>query len=152
MHSKNYASLVVFLYACLPVCVLADEPVLKFFRSDSGVVASSTRLPEDLNSPGALRWRTALDSGHSTPVVANGRIFLTTFNPTVQELATVALADDSGNQLWKRVARTSKIEAYHKQTGNPADCSPACDGERDKLRFSRFEPHAKKADCRYRPP
>src|SRR6059036_3714311 len=90
---------VLFVLAC-PLANAA-EPSLKYFRSDSGISASSA-LPEDVNAQNALRWRTALDSGHSTPVVSRERIFLTTFNPASQQLATVALDKNSGKIAWKQ--------------------------------------------------
>lgn len=112
----------------LPLGVSADES--KYFRSDAGIAAKGSSLPDDLSLAGAQRWRTAVDSGHSTPVVSGERIFLTTFNGAQQQLATVAVDANSGKVVWKQLAPAEKIEAYHRQTGNPAVCSPACDGER----------------------
>ncbi len=87
-------------------------------------------LPERLDSPDALRWRTALDSGHSTPVACNGRIFLTTYNTATKELATLALASDTGRILWKRIAPADRIEEFSRDTGSAAQATPACDDRR----------------------
>src|SRR5262245_4458323 len=77
--------------------VAAGEPsTVKYFRSDGGIASNSGPLPDDLNPPEALRWRVEVDSGHSTPVIVNGKIFLTTYNEAVPELATVALDEATG--------------------------------------------------------
>jgi outer membrane protein assembly factor BamB len=107
----------------------AGEPLVSYFRSDHGIAASSKPLPDDLNEAEALRWRVPVSSGHSTPVIAKGKIILTTFDTVDQKLATVALRAENGEQLWRRVLPVEKIEAYHRQTGNPAPCTPAFDGE-----------------------
>src|SRR2546423_12105991 len=106
------ARLLLLLCACFPLCLCAEEHVAKYFRSDSGIASSPASLPEDLNSPAAQRWRTPLDSGHSTPVVFGERIFLTTFNGAQQQLATVAVDAQSGKIVWKQIAPAAKIEAY----------------------------------------
>src|SRR5437899_10587778 len=74
----------------------AAEPAFKYFRSDSGIGPTSAPLPDDLNSASALRWRVPMDAGQSTPIVQKGRIFLTTWNGGAQQLATVALDQQSG--------------------------------------------------------
>src|SRR6266550_4992716 len=51
-----------------------------FFRSDAGIASTNTGpLPDQFDAPTKLRWRTRVDSGQSTPIVSNGRIFLTTY-------------------------------------------------------------------------
>jgi outer membrane protein assembly factor BamB len=102
-----------------------------YFRSDGGVApGASGPLPNHLNAPDALRWRVPLDSGQSTPIVAGGKIFITTFNAESKELATIALEESSGRILWKRPAPAAHIEEYHPKSGNAAVATPACDGER----------------------
>jgi outer membrane protein assembly factor BamB len=103
----------------------------KYFRHDAGIAAEeSVPLPVHLDLPACLRWRERTDSGHSTPVLWDDKIFLTTFRPTERELATVALDRDTGRLLWRRVAPVQKIETFHSATGSPAAPSPACDGQR----------------------
>src|SRR5215468_320648 len=73
---------------------LAPQP--KYFRWDSGVAVGTSKLPANLENPGALRWRVPLDGGHSTPILQAGRIFVTTYRPESKELATVALDEGTG--------------------------------------------------------
>src|SRR3954465_799030 len=107
----------------------AAQPEFKYFRSDAGIGPTSARLPDDLNSASALRWRTPTDAGQSTPIICKGKIILTTWNGGAQQLATVALDEQTGKVLWKQIAPAPKIEEYHRQTGSPAPATPACDGE-----------------------
>lgn len=113
-----------------------DAEKLSFFRSDRGLApADGPTLPEQLDAPGALRWRQELPSGHSTPCVYGGRIFVTTFDG--QQLATVGLDGATGKVLWQHVAPAKGIEKYH-PTGSPAASTPACDGQRVYVFFGSY--------------
>jgi outer membrane protein assembly factor BamB len=102
----------------------------RYFRSDLGVASTSGPLPSDLNAPETLRWRVAVDSGQSTPLVCAGKIFLTTYRAETGELATLALDEATGETLWKRPVPVAQIETFHPQMGNAAVATPACDGRR----------------------
>lgn len=107
----------------------ASEPV--FFRSNLGVAPSTANdLPERFDEPAWERWQVPIDSGRSTPVVARGRIFLTTFHAARKELATLALDFDTGRLLWRRPAPAVQIEEVHPAAGSPAVATPVCDGAR----------------------
>ena len=119
--------------------ILTAEDNLFYFRSDSGVAGPEVdSLPERLDSADALRWRAAIDAGHSTPAACNGRIFLTTYNTATEELATLALAGDTGRILWKRIAPAAGIEEYSRDTGSAAQATPACDDRRVYVFFGSY--------------
>lgn len=119
--------------------VLVAEDNLFYFRRDGGVAGlEADSLPERLDSPDALRWRTPIDSGHSTPAACNGRIFLTTYNTATKELATLALAADTGRILWKRAASADRIEEFSRDTGSAAQATPACDDRRVYVFFGSY--------------
>src|SRR5258708_7666130 len=107
----------------------AAEAPFTYFRSDSGLQVGAGPLPSRLDSPEALVWRVPLDSGHSTPVLRGGKIFLITYRSDSKELATVALDKETGQQLWRNPIVPEQIEQTH-PLGNPATATPACDGER----------------------
>ncbi|MFO1498514.1 MAG: PQQ-binding-like beta-propeller repeat protein [Verrucomicrobiota bacterium] len=109
-----------------------------FFRSDGGVAQHAGDLPEGFDAPGALRWRIPVDSGHSSPTLSRGKIFLTTYRAAEQELATIAVDQDTGKQLWKQVAPSRQLESYHRATGSPAAATPATDGERVYVFFGSY--------------
>ena len=106
----------------------AETP--SYFRRDSGVALNDSQpLPHDFSSANRLVWKQPLNSGHSTPCVCGNSIFLTTYDAGTKELATMALNRRTGAIRWKRAAPAKKIERVH-ATGNPASCTPACDGQR----------------------
>ncbi len=103
----------------------------RYFRSDHGSASGSTLpLPERLDDPGVLRWKTPVDAGHSTPVVTGGRLVFTSHRESSQELATEALDAATGRPLWRRVAPVARLEEFHRGSGGAAQPSPATDGER----------------------
>lgn len=116
----------------------AAAPTQTYFRSDGGVSQAGVHLPSDLETPGVLRWKTALDSGQSTPIVAAGKIFLTTFDPGTKAMNTVALDAASGRVLWKTPAPVTRLEEFHPKYGSAAPATPACDGERLFVFFGSY--------------
>ncbi len=136
---KAFLLSVAWLFISGGTAVLIAEDNLNYFRRDGGVASiEAGSLPERLDSPGALRWRTAIDSGHSTPIACSGRIYLTTYNTKNEELATLALAADTGRILWKRIAPAVGIEEYSRDTGSAAQATPACDDERVYVFFGSY--------------
>lgn len=108
----------------------------QYFRSDRGVAGGGVGpLPDRFDRAENLCWRRPLEPGHSTPVVHEGKIFLTVHGGA--ELATVALDAKSGEVLWRRVAPTTRIEPHH-QIGSPATATPACDGQRVYVFFGSY--------------
>lgn len=141
LHRANRLDIVkaIVAVAVLSASAAHADSTVSFFRADAGLAgASAGPLPERFDAPETLVWRVRLDSGHSTPVLHSGKIFLTTFHAGRSELATLALAQDSGEILWKRIAPVSQIEPFHSRTGNPAAPTPACDGERVYVFFGSY--------------
>jgi outer membrane protein assembly factor BamB len=106
----------------------AADGAYSYFRSDAGLQAGSGPLPSRLDAAEALVWRVPLDSGHSTPVLRGGKIFLTTYRADSKELAVVALEQKTGRQVWRSGIVPAQVEQTH-PFGNPATATPACDGE-----------------------
>ena len=116
----------------------SDAP-FKYFRSDGGVPdAKSGPLPDRFDAPETLSWRTPIDPGHSTPILNNGKIFLTAYRAADHELDTLALDEKTGRLLWKRAVPVTRIEDYHQQTGGPAAPTPACDGQHVFVFFGSY--------------
>lgn len=115
-----------------------DGATVKYFRHDGGIPAGvSGPVPDRFDRAEDLVWRRELGSGHSTPCIYGGRIFLTTYQEAKSELATLALDRESGRTLWKQVVPTERIEPYH-NVGSPAAPSPACDGKRLYVFFGSY--------------
>jgi len=106
---------------------LSAEP-LSYFRRHGGVSDDEKlALPDRFEKGKGSVWRQELGPGHSTPCIHGKHIFLTTFEE--KELATVALDRATGKVLWRQVAPAKDLEKVH-ESGSPAACTPACDGER----------------------
>lgn len=136
MYRTAFAFLLLLatIAAAASVCSAAPTGDLSYFRHDGGIADDDRKLPERLDES-TQQWRVPLASGHSTPCVSGDAIFLTTFED--KHLATVALDRRTGQQRWKQVAPTTRIELYH-STSSPAAATPACDGERVYLFFGSY--------------
>lgn len=115
-----------------------------------------------------VRWRTAIPGrGHSTPVVAGDRLFLTTAVPTGRgtpppgpgragggadaglehRFEVLALDRGTGRVLWQRTATTATPhEGYHRVYGSFASNSPVTDGTRVFAFFGSRGLHAYAVD------
>jgi outer membrane protein assembly factor BamB len=138
----GFTCLAVSAATLLETQALRAEPnkaQVNYFRSDLGVSdAAVGPLPDHLERPGSLAWKVAMDPGQSTPVLCDGRIFLTTYRTESKELAAVALDSAKGESLWKRVLPSSRIEVFHPQMGSAAVATPACDGSRLYVFFGSY--------------
>src|SRR5271166_1583839 len=99
--TNAWLSLVIALPAGDAQYLRAAEAPFAYFRSDGGLQTGAGPLPDRLDAPDALAWRVSVDSGHSTPVLRSGKIFLTTYRPDSKELAVLALDEMTGRQLWR---------------------------------------------------
>jgi outer membrane protein assembly factor BamB len=115
-----------------------------------------------------VRWKTAIPGrGHSTPVVAGDRLFLTTAVPTGRgtpppgpgragggadaglehRFEVLAVDRGTGRILWQRTATTATPhEGYHRVYGSFASNSPVTDGTRVFAFFGSRGLHAYDVD------
>jgi outer membrane protein assembly factor BamB len=82
-------------------------------------------------------WKTAVGSGLSSPIISGDRIFLTEFDSTSKQLATVCINRVTGKILWRRTVSPAEIEEVH-EIGSPAGATPATDGERVYVYFGSY--------------
>src|SRR5207244_9243380 len=85
----------------------------------------------------SVLWKTAVGSGLSSPIVAKGRVFLTEFDRTTKQLATLCIDQRTGKILWRRTVAPAEIEKVH-EIGSPAAPTPATDGERVYVYFGSY--------------
>ena len=115
---------------------LAAESNWPQFRGpDSLAVAADANPPIHFGPDTNVLWKTALPSGHSSPIVHGGHIFLTAFSEG--RLETLCLDRRNGRILWRQTAPADKIEPTHR-IGSPAASTPATDGERVFAYFGSF--------------
>jgi outer membrane protein assembly factor BamB len=115
----------------------AEGKAPAYFRADQGTPAGGV-LPADLAATNLIRWRTPMDLGQSTPVLAGRRLFLTAAREKERELSTLAVDAESGQVLWRATVVVPSIEEYHPQEGNASVATPATDGERVFVFFGSY--------------
>lgn len=95
------------------------------FRGPNGSgVIEATGLPTEFGPDKNVAWKSAVPFGRSSPVVANGRVFLTALENN--KLVTLALDAKSGKTIWrKELNRTHTHKIY--KSNDPASSTPAVD-------------------------
>jgi outer membrane protein assembly factor BamB len=108
----------------------ADKPLAwPQFRGPGGSgVADGQKPPVEFGLNKNVKWKVAVPSGLSSPIVAGDKIVLTAFDDG--KLYTIAYNRADGKEAWRAAAPVKKLEAYHKTEGSPAASTPATDGER----------------------
>ncbi|MFP6766489.1 MAG: family 16 glycoside hydrolase, partial [Planctomycetaceae bacterium] len=100
-------------------------PQFRGHNSSGLAVESTAPLPVKIGPDTGVLWKTALPAGHSSPVLADGRIFVTAVRDG--KLVTIGLDQASGTILWERAAPHRELEEIH-SIGSYAQCSPVTDG------------------------
>jgi len=98
-------------------------------------ITTETNLPVHWTERN-VKWRTPLPGpGHSSPIVWDGRIFLTAFGrgggpPSSRrgQLLVLSVDKNNGKVLWQREVPVSRIEEVH-PTNAPASPTPVTDGK-----------------------
>lgn len=95
------------------------------FRGPNGSgIAQTGALPTEFNKEKNLKWMAPLPAGHSSPVLLNGRIYLTASEKEL--LLTICLDQATGKELWRRSAPRDRKETLDPRN-NPASPSPVVD-------------------------
>lgn len=106
------------------------------FRGPQGTgIAEGSPLPERFGENHNLVWKQAVPPGHSSPVIAGDRIFLTAYED--ERLLVMALQRSTGETLWVREAPRPRREHFQRTHG-PASPSPVTDGENVYVFFGDF--------------
>ena len=126
--------------ALLAVCAHAAD-WMQFRGPNGSGVGDATSLPSEFGPEKNVVWKTAVPPGHSSPVIAGDRIFITAAeggglagaarNKVVDQngkLFTIAISRSTGKLLWRREVPRPRREAYQ-PTNSPASPSPATDGD-----------------------
>jgi outer membrane protein assembly factor BamB len=106
------------------------------FRGPNGSGVSDTaQLPAEFGPSKNLVWKTALPAGHSSPILAGDRIFLTAYDG--DRLLTIALDRASGKILWRREAPRARKEKLDNRN-SPASPSAVSDGKNVYVFFGDY--------------
>ncbi len=88
-------------------------------------VTEDRNLPVEMGPAKNVIWKTAVPPGHSSPILAGPRIFLTAVD--LEALFTIAYDRATGRELWRQEAPRPRKEIYQK-TNSAASGTPASDG------------------------
>src|SRR5437867_5959575 len=80
------------------------------FRGPNSSGVGEGRPPVHFGPGQNVRWKAAVGSGQSSPSVWEGRIFLTEFDRTNKQLATLCIDRRAGKILWRRSVAAGEIE------------------------------------------
>jgi outer membrane protein assembly factor BamB len=103
----------------------------------SGVAVSAASPPLEFGPAKNQLWKTALPTGHSSPVIWRDRIFLTAVDAPNKKLETIALDRATGAIVWRQATTVEQLERVH-ALGNAATGTPAVDGERVYAYFGSY--------------
>src|SRR5215471_18324966 len=107
------------------------------FRGPNSSGLGEGRPPVRFGPDQNVLWKTALGPGLSSPIIWEGRIFLTEFDRASRQLATLCIDRRTGKILWRRTVAATEIEKVH-EISNPAAPTPATDGERVYVYFGSY--------------
>src|SRR5205823_12848512 len=94
----------------------------------SGISISENPLPTTFSATENVRWSAKLGDGIGSPVVAAGRVFVSSM--TADETVSLFAFDAAtGHKLWQRDWPTGPLAEIHK-TNSHASTTPAADAER----------------------
>ena len=120
---------VLSAFLLLPAPALADD--WSQFRGPLGTgVAAGPEAPTEWGPQKNVRWRTEISgTGNSSPIVSNGRVFVTVAAEKGKKRSLLCLDRASGKQLWTRTVDVPGDEPT--QQDNPyCGSTPCADGER----------------------
>lgn len=114
---------------------LHAEDWLQFRGPNASGISHNTNLPVEFGPDKNVVWKTPLPPGHSSPVLAGDRIFVTAFEG--EKLLTICLDRATGKVLWRRQAPRPRRQELHK-ANSPASPSPVSDGSNVFVFFTDF--------------
>jgi outer membrane protein assembly factor BamB len=105
--------------------VLAQDGAWEQFRGPNGSgVGTGTGYPVEFGPAKNVAWKAALPYGQSSPVVVDGRVYVTASDGG--KLLTISLDAKTGKEIWRReVVRRHQHKTY--PANDPASPSPAAD-------------------------
>jgi outer membrane protein assembly factor BamB len=123
--------LVLAAIAIIPTAAFGAEKALVWpqFRGPQGSgVAEHENPPVEFGLDKNVKWKIAVPSGLSSPIVAGDNLVITAFDDG--KLYTIAYRRADGSEVWRAEAPAQQIETFHKIEGSPATSTPATDGKR----------------------
>jgi outer membrane protein assembly factor BamB len=124
------------LLRILPLILLAAGEWSQFRGPNAAGVSEETDLPVEFGPDRNVVWKTSIPLGHSSPVLAPDRVFLTGYEKDT--LLTLALDRRTGRVLWRREAPRPRKQVIERPAHGPASASPVTDGRNAYVFFQDF--------------
>ena len=109
---------------CAVASMAAAEQWPQFRGPNGSGVESTTGYPVQFSPSKNVVWKAAIPFGQSSPVIANGRVYVT--GREGAQLLTIAFDATSGRELWRRDLRRTHPHVLYK-ANDPASPSPVAD-------------------------
>lgn len=120
------------------VCVLASiafqtvsaQTPWPQFRGPRGtaIAGDNEKPPVEIGPDKNVKWKVAVPSGFSSPIVVGDKLVLTAFEDS--KLYTIAYNRTDGSEAWRQQAPAQQIEKFHRTEGSPAASTPCTDGQK----------------------
>lgn len=124
MTRRPFAFVVAFMLSASSVGTLSAEDWPRF-RGDNGAgVSSSAGLPAEIGPDKNVAWSVELPGGTSSPVIVDGKLYVTTFADADRTLRCLDAA--TGQEIWQQTVQKVRDENASAPNG-PATCTPAAD-------------------------
>jgi outer membrane protein assembly factor BamB len=129
MDMKKPIACVALVLVFATVATAADALVWPQFRGPNGSgVADDQKPPVEVGPEKNVKWKVAVPSGLSSPIVAGDKLVITAFDGG--KLFTIAYDRATGAEAWRAEAPAKQIEKYYQAEGSPAASTPVTDGQR----------------------
>src|SRR5918995_3665778 len=112
--------------SCLlsPVSRSADWPGWRGPKGDGS--SDETAFPVQWSATENVKWKAALPgTGHSSPIVSRGKVFVTTCIEAEQKRVLLCLDRADGRVLWERVVLVAPLEKKHKLNSHASSTAAA---------------------------
>ncbi len=135
MSKFKFAVCAILFYFLMAEVGSGDDTWSRFRGPNGSGVSTTAGIPTTFGPDENLIWRVPLPPGHSSPIIRNGKIYVTAVDES--KLKTICLDQQSGKVLWSNVSprdRTTKLDFRN----NAASPSPAVDSENVYVFFADF--------------
>lgn len=117
-------------------CSLAAQDWPEFRGPNRSGTSNAAGLPERFDQQSNVAWSAAVPMGRSSPIVKNGRVFLTA--SAGGNLLVLAFDLRTGKSLWTYTIPRTRQNEIDPQRNDPASSTPVTDGERIYAFFQDF--------------
>lgn len=121
-------------FLLLSVVLLHAEDWSQFRGANGSGVSSSKSLPASFSADSHVAWKAKLGDGIGSPIVKNGRVFVTAMTET-QKLGVFCIDAATGQTQWRSEVETGALPRITPPNSH-ASSTPATDGERVYVYFS----------------